>query len=318
MKFLVSIILCTYNRSQHLKNTLDSIIVQEKDDGFDFEIIVVDNNSKDDTRAIVESYMPRFIGNLKYCLEVKQGKSYALNRGVQEARGDIVAFTDDDVLVDSHWLYHLIECFEKYGCDGVGGRVLPVFPQGAPRWIKDNPHKAAGAVVIYDHGEQTKKHENSMELFIGANYAFRQGAFTQCGTFRTDLKFGGIAVGEDREFIRRLIKAGKVLYYCGQALVWHPVNLNRLGFKHMVRWHMALGRSVARVESEKQNKKISYYWGIPEYLFRRVTTDFLFLVLNFFNWLMFWRYFRSFFYSLGMMSEYWTISKKKTRGSQDG
>ena len=210
------------------------------------EIIVADNNSGDDTKRVVEKYVSQFPERIKYLFEPRQGKSYALNRGIQEAKGDILAFTDDDVLVDPYWLAHLVECFEKYGCDGVGGRVVPVYPDQTPQWIRDNSVKLAGIVVVADYGEETKPYGKPMDPFIGSNYAFKRKVFNDCGLFRVDLGPGARAMGEDTELIERLSAKGYSLYYCGAAVVRHPVDLGRLRLDYIAKWHMALGRFAAR------------------------------------------------------------------------
>lgn len=310
MKELISIVIATYNRSSQLSNVLDSLIGQESDDSFVFEILVVDNNSRDETRAVSESYANRAQGachRIRYVFEPAQGKPFALNRGIREAQGKIIAFTDDDVIIDKRWLMSIVQCFREFDCDGVGGRVLPVYPKETPAWVKENPQKAAGTVVIYDYGDLVLKHEAAMEQFIGANYAFRRDIFAQCGVFRTDFKFDGLAVGEDREFVRRLIKEKKVLYYCGRALIWHPVDLKRLRLGHVIRWHMALGRCAAINEYE-EGRPLVYCLGIPRYLIKGIIGDFLYMLVNLFHRMAFWNYFRGFFRKLGMIQEYRSLS----------
>jgi len=304
MKNSLSVIIATYNRSQSLAKTLESFLLQNIDDTFDYELIVVDNNSKDGTKEAVASFESRFKGKLRYLFEPISGKSHALNKGIKEAGGDILVFTDDDVQLDFCWLESLFDCFKKQSCDGVGGRVLPVYPNGTPRWVRESPHQAAGAVVIYDYGEESREFSRStMDLFIGANYAFKRKVFDECGSFRTDLSFGRIALGEDIEFINRLLKKNKVLYYCGKALVWHPVDLRRLNLGHVARWNVALGRFAAR--EEKEEGRVSAFWfGIPKYLFRGVLIDGILLLPNIFSKKNFYHFWRSLFRKLGMISEY--------------
>jgi len=317
----VSVIIAAYNRCEDLKKVLEGLLAQRGEGKFTYEVIVVDNNSTDATRRSVESCIPKFSSpeskngclGLKYLFEARQGKSYALNRGIREAKGDILAFTDDDVLVDPYWLVRLVECFEKYGCDGVGGRVIPVYPDRTPRWIKDNPTKLAGVVVIADYGEETKPYGKPMDRFIGSNYAFKRQVFDGCGLFRVDLGPGtSVVVGEDTEIIDRLAKKGKSLYYCGGALIHHPVNLGRLSLKHIAKWHMALGRFAARREMADDRQRFIMYLGIPRYLIKGVVKDGLFLILSMFNRLRFFNRLRGFFRKAGMIKEYRRSVTKKT------
>ncbi len=315
----VSVIITAYNRCEDLKKVLEGLLAQRVEGKFAYEVIVVDNNSTDATKQAVESYMPKFSSpenkdgclGLKYLFEARQGKSYALNRGIEETQGDIVAFTDDDVLVDPYWLYQLTECFEKYGCDGVGGRVIPVYPPQTPKWIRYNPVKLAGVVVISDYGEETKPYGKPMGPFIGSNYAFKRQVFDECGLFRVDLGPGAPAMGEDTEMVDRVANKGKILYYCGAALIRHPVDLGRLRLKYIAKWHTALGRFAARKEMKSTNTHFVCYFGVPRYLLKGFLKDALLLIPSAFNKLYFYNRLRGLFRKAGMISEYRLLSKKR-------
>lgn len=308
----VSVIITAYNRCEDLKKVLEGLLAQKVEGKFAYEVLVVDNNSTDATRQAVESYIPKFASSEtvdgcfgpRYIFEARQGKSYALNRGIQEARGDILAFTDDDVLIDPYWLYRLIECFEKYGCDGVGGRVVPVYPDRTPKWIRDNPVKLAGIVVVADYGEETRPFGKPMDPFIGSNYAFKRKVFDDCGLFRVDLGPGATAMGEDTEFIERLIAKGYSLYYCGAAVVRHPVDLGRLRLNYIAKWHMALGRFAARREMEDARQRFVMCLGVPRYLLKGFLKDVSLLIPSAFNKLYFYNRLRGLFRKAGMISEY--------------
>jgi glycosyltransferase involved in cell wall biosynthesis len=102
-----SVIICTYNRSGSLERTLASLARMELRDSADWELLVVDNNSKDDTRVVVDGFTRASGVNCRYIFEKEQGLSHARNRGIREAKGEIIAFTDDDVLLDRHWLKNI-------------------------------------------------------------------------------------------------------------------------------------------------------------------------------------------------------------------
>lgn len=126
-KNLISVIICTYNRHESLKDTLNSLITQERDGSFDYEVIVVDNNSNDETKRIVNAYELQANDKLKYLFEPKQGKSYALNRGILESRGEAIAFTDDDAVADRNWVREIWLTFKMFNCDGVGESKTNLF-----------------------------------------------------------------------------------------------------------------------------------------------------------------------------------------------
>jgi glycosyltransferase involved in cell wall biosynthesis len=300
----ISVVIATYNRSDSLKQVLNQLLVQEVPADISLDVVVVDNNSKDNTRQVVESYIPLFSRRLSYLFEGRQGKPFALNLGIKESHGDFVAFTDDDVNLDKKWLGSLAECFKKNDCDGVGGRVLPIYPDNTPQWLKDYPHQAAGIVVIYDvPGESRKLNPSSMDLFIGANFAFRRSVLEECGLFRTDLIFGKVAVGEDLELIERLIKRNKVLYFSTDVQVWHPVDLQRARLNRVGQWHIALGMFAARMESET-NEKFTCMFGVPRYILKGLFKEFFLMVVSMFNWMAFFKHYRSFYRFVGMVKEY--------------
>ncbi|OGX24084.1 MAG: hypothetical protein A2787_01565 [Omnitrophica WOR_2 bacterium RIFCSPHIGHO2_01_FULL_48_9] len=272
----LSVIVATYNRAQTLQKTLESILNQKTLGAFDFEIILVDNNSNDNTKEIVEALKKKAGGRLRYFFEPKQGKAFAINKGIGEAKGEILAFTDDDAVVDELWLWNIFECFKVHRCDGLGGRILPEYPQGTPQWIKDHSRKLSGPIVYYDYGEDNKKFEKPMLEFLGANFAFTKNVFEQFGVLRTDIGPGsGINLGEDTEITNRLLRARKSLYYCGKAVVWHPVDPQRMRLQYLARWYKSLGRYYVRVDGNSLPEKgLVRYWGIPRYLIREIILGF--------------------------------------------
>ena len=313
----VCVILATYNRAKLLNLVLNDLKDQQLDGSCSVEVLIVDNSSKDETKSVVDGFLlelkkqsNQFI-EFRYIFEPAQGKSHALNRGIKEASADIVAFTDDDVTIDSKWLWSMVNCFKEHNCDCVGGRVLPVYPPNTPAWVKEYRRQMAGVVVLYDYGEETKEYDSSMDLFIGANYAFKRSVFEECGLFRIDLSPGRAPVGEDLEFVQRLVDKNKKIYYCGQALMWHPVNLERMKFKNTAHWHKELGRYAARSELERESKRFTYWFGVPRYLIKGIIKDFFLLLVSFYHRRIFFNSTRTFFRKYGMIQEYRSIYKEK-------
>ncbi len=302
---ILSIIISTYNRSKALAKTIESILGQQPSGRFDYELLLIDNNSADDTKDVIEKYAAGAGGKIRHFFEPVPGKCHAQNMAIREAKGEILVFTDDDVIADSHWLETIGECFLTQPCDGVGGKVLPIFPENTPDWVKNNAVKMAGGVVIYDMGEESRPFDNNtMERFIGANFAFRRKVFEECGLFRTDLGPGKGVIGEDTEFFYRLLNMNKKLYYCSKAVVWHPVDLKRLHLRHLARWHIALGRFSARREKEETKEKFVYYFGIPRYLLAGVFRDLGGMIVHCLDRIQFFKHFRGFFRKVGMIDEY--------------
>ena len=131
----ITVILCTYNRCESLMKALASIALSHMPESVAWEVLVVDNNSHDRTRDVVADFCVRYPGRFRYLFERQPGKSHALNRGIAEAQGDVLAFMDDDVRVEPMWLQNLTAALLKGRLAGCGGRVLPEWNSVPPRWL---------------------------------------------------------------------------------------------------------------------------------------------------------------------------------------
>jgi glucosyl-dolichyl phosphate glucuronosyltransferase len=263
---MITVIVCTYNRCESLRKTLSSLGQLSAADG-SWELVVVDNNSDDDTAEVVRRFAETSSFPTRYFFEIKQGLSYARNAGIRAARGEIIAFTDDDVEVDPHWLSELQRTFDQFECIGVGGRIVAVWTCGKPSWLAtDGPHSfRSGTVISFDQG--TKPCELRIPP-VGANMAFKKVAFERYGLFRTDLGKRGNdpMIGEETEFCARLARARERLVYAPNAIVHHPVAKVRLTKTHFQSHYFHYGRYSARTNSVPDNAKA--YFGVPRYLFR--------------------------------------------------
>ena len=103
----ICVILCTYNRASRLAEALKSIMASALPADVEWKILVVDNNSTDQTRNVATEFCDRYPSRFRYLFEPRQGKSHALNAALQESRAEILAFTDDDVTVEPEWLRNL-------------------------------------------------------------------------------------------------------------------------------------------------------------------------------------------------------------------
>jgi glycosyltransferase involved in cell wall biosynthesis len=270
---VISIVICTYNRCKQLQKVLQDLATLLVPSGLVWEVIIIDNNSTDQTRSTIEQFIQRTSISIRYVVEVEQGLSYARNRGIREARGDLIAFTDDDVKLDPQWLTAIVEAVAAYPhAMGFGGRVLPIFSGQLPSWFATaGPYRLSGFYPVYDRGEEVRScTEVGMYTPSGANCFFRTSAFQRYGLFRTDLGYvGGRTLGhEDSEFSYRLLRHGEDVMYIPKVVVYHPVEENRLTRSFMLRWAYWAGRGAARRnDSPEQGVLIK---GIPRYLIRRL------------------------------------------------
>jgi glucosyl-dolichyl phosphate glucuronosyltransferase len=257
----ITVILCTYNRAHRICAALESVLASVLSPGGEWEVLVVDNNSKDQTRAAVNEFCLRFPGRVRYLFEAQQGLSNARNAGIREARGEIIAFTDDDVTMEPAWLQNLTASLHDGPWVGAGGRILPPKDFTPPDWLTldGGAMDSSGVLALFDLG--TVPGELKKAPF-GANMTFRKSVFEKYGGFRPDLGRCGNSLisNEDTEFGERLMVAGERFRYQPSAVVYHPVTKERLCKKYFLAWWFAHGRAMFR-----QAGKRPPVWGIPRH-----------------------------------------------------
>ncbi len=302
---MLSVIIATHNRCASLGNVLKGLLEQ---DGFpldiDYEIIVVDNNSTDETKHVVESFMDKTGNRLKYFFDPVRGKAHALNCGIRESKGEILVFTDDDVIVDNKWIFYIDEAFKKFPIDAMGGRVLPVYPQATPSWVRDNNELLRCLVVRHDYGGGIKCYDESMASFVGSNMAIKRRLCIGKYLFEDKLGVGTGRRGEDTEFFRRLRETGKKILYCGKALVWHPVDRGKMTLKYIAQWHMAYGRYCTVREMMWKGEGFFCHGKMFCYLGVDTIRRTLGLIFSIFHRRTFLYHWNCFFTNVGMVIEY--------------
>ncbi len=259
-----TVIIVTYNRCQSLAKTLESVAGSLLPKSVEWEVLVVDNNSTDQTRQIVEDFRVSHSGRFRYLREPNPGKSYGLNAGIVASRGDILAFIDDDVTVESTWLQNLTAVLLSGEWAGAGGRILLDRNFAPPSWLAlDGPWNMGGMLAGFDLGD---KPGELHEAPYGTNMAFHKRLFEKHGLFRTDLGPSPNREiprpNEDTEFGRRLLAAGERLYYAPSAVVHHPVPQERLKREYFLAWWFDYGRARTR-----EKGKGAPVWGIRRHFF---------------------------------------------------
>ncbi|HEY1576112.1 MAG TPA: glycosyltransferase [Terracidiphilus sp.] len=239
---MITVILCTYNRCESLAAALKSLAASRLPSTVDWEILVVDNNSNDGTREVVEEFCDRHASRFRYLFEPKQGKSHALNAGVQHSQSEILAFADDDAVVAADWLWNLTSSLRDGSHSGAGGRIIPTWTRPRPRWLSEDAPHTVGPFVSFDDGPEAGPLTRAP---YGANMAFCREVFEKYGDFRTDLgpRPGNEIRCEDIEFAERLLNAGERLRYEPSAVVYHPVPENRVTKRFMRSWWFWSGYS---------------------------------------------------------------------------
>ena len=219
----VSIVLCTFNRAQLLGPALDAVLSQTEGSP-PYEVLVVDNNSRDHTRELVQQRQATAGPRLRYVFEAQQGLSFARNAGIAHARGDLVAFTDDDIRVAPNWVSSIQKAFDTHAdVDCVGGRILPEWSAPPPRWLTRDTW--VGALALQDYGPERFSVDPANPVCLaGANLLFRKQVFDGIGAFSTE--FGSRS--EDTELMTRFWSSGRRAMYVPEVAVAAPVSEDRL------------------------------------------------------------------------------------------
>ncbi len=259
----ISVIVCTFNRAASLRNTLESLRGQIVPAWVGWEVVIVDNNSRDDTPKVVEGFAFHAAFPLRYVREERQGLSNARNRGIAESRGRHIAFTDDDVIAPPGWATALLEGFEKGGWDAIGGRVLLHGDWPLPRWLKP---ELWGFLACLDYGDAEMPLTEIEKPFFGANMAFRREVFERLGGFDPELGRNGAVLigGEEIDLFHRMLAAGMRVAYQPKAAVRHAVDPKRFRKNYFRSIHYNDGRTTGLRRKDLNGRA---FLGIPLFLF---------------------------------------------------
>jgi len=280
-----TVLIATYNRARFLDRTLDSIRALEVAAGRRWEVLVVDNNSSDDTRAVVERQARDFPVPLLYRFEPRQGRSNALNAGIGASRAAIVAMTDDDVRVDPEWL--------EAACAAIGHRTSPIAYAGGPvrpmwespppSWLDLTRGDLWGTIAIQDHGSAPFIYEEARKVPLGANLAVRREMFDTVGTFRADLgrTSGRLLLGQEvPELLLRARPAGFRGMYVPAMQVHHHIPSSRLTRRYFRRWWFGKGVSRAALDRMQPVTELGldlrmtpHVLGLPRFMYGSALRD---------------------------------------------
>ena len=272
-----SVVIATYNRGDELRRTLHSLTGLRTQDR---EIIVVDNNSTDDTPAVVREAAATSSTPIRYVHERVQGRSAALNAGIAAAEGQIIVTTDDDVRVEADWLEQAGAALDSLQCDYIGGRVLPLWGGPRPRWLSDRSGPHWAVIALLDYGREP--FELTAKMPLGVNMAFRRQVFDVVGGWdpRVGRKAGTLLGQEVREWCIRARTRGVRGYYAPHLVVQHVIPADRLNKRYFRRWFYWRGISRALLfqqqgldmESPQETRhdftRVPRIGGTPRYLFR--------------------------------------------------
>ncbi len=273
MPIKLSVIICTYNREKYIPGLLESLTKQTFDKS-EYEIVFVNNNSNDNTSEICLEFSknnPKYI--FRYYNEPKQGLSHARNRGIREAKSDILIFIDDDALACENYLKEIASFFAKYK-DAVagGGKILPKYESYRPDWMSVFLEPVMSVINL---GEKIKKFYGG-KFPIGANMYFRKEIFEEIGTFNTKLGRTGknMLGGEEKDLFNKLRHNNHNVYYLPKAWIYHIIPAVRLTVDFIKKQALGIGFSekiraerISKAELMKSYFKELLKWGASIMLF---------------------------------------------------
>ncbi len=238
----LSIIIATFNRSAQLRRTLQSLVGQTVSPS-DWEVVVVDNNSADNTPQVFAKFAADHRElNLRMVAEPRQGLSWARNRGMAEARGEVLAIIDDDEEVNAEFVAAYLDFFARNPSVAMaGGRVVPVYETERPRWMTRWTERPIAGTL--DLGRRERPFTRGYPA--GGNLAVRRWVIESYGGFDTSLGRTGTALigGEEKEFFHRISTHGIVAWYTPQAIIYHIIPPEKLTPDYFRRLALGVGRS---------------------------------------------------------------------------
>jgi glycosyltransferase involved in cell wall biosynthesis len=276
----VSVVICTYNRATLLRETLAAVEAMTPPDDCLVEVVVVDNNSTDNTPAVIAEAAAQSRFPIVSLHEKRQGKSFALNVALAHATGDVLALTDDDVRPAHDWLTRIVANFRARDVTFVFGKVRPRWSRLPPPELLLTPAQAIwGPLAIVDYGDVPAIYHpaaDGQRLPIGANLAFSRAALVAIGGWRTDLgKVNNTLLsGEDHEIFMRLrrfnLYAG---YYDPDIVVGHYVPRQRLTRRYFRQWFYWHGKTQALMFNdlypELDMTRVPRLFGVPRFAIRQ-------------------------------------------------
>lgn len=223
----LSIIVCTYNRERYIEETL-KLLSDQSIEKSGYEVLVIDNNSTDNTKSICEKFTKQSgHSNFHYFLETNQGHTFSRNRGIKEAKGQYLAFLDDDAWVENTYCEEIIKFFTRHpDVSALGGKIIPLYEGNEPVWMT----KFLWPLVAgLDMGGEIKEFKRS-KYPIGANMAFGASVFKDYGLFNVELgrRGKGLEGGDEKDIIYRLKRDHKKVVYVPSIVARHIIPDSRI------------------------------------------------------------------------------------------
>lgn len=225
---MLTVIICTYNRAKYIGGLLESVAANDLAKSA-YEIVLVDNNCTDNTREICEVFATKHKDvNFRYVVESEQGLSAARNKGIKEAKGDVLVYIDDDALVDTDYLRTYAEWFEMHPeTMGCGGPIEPLYETEEPAWM--TPYTKALLTGWMNYGDKVREYPRG-RYPGGGNAAYRKEVFEKAGLFNTALgrKGGNLMGSEEKDIFDKMHTQHMQVLYLPTPVLHHIIPQTKL------------------------------------------------------------------------------------------
>lgn len=263
----VTVAICTWNRAALLHDTLTRLAALRVPPGLDWEVLVINNNSTDDTETVLARHLGAGVLPLRYEFEPKQGHVHARNRALDESRSDLIIWTDDDVDPDPGWLATACATFERHPrASAVGGHIDPWFPTEPDADLAAVFPPLRTGYCGVDHGP-VERELGPNEWIYGANMAFRRAAVVG---LRFDTRTGrsGVSLnsGDDIAYLEAVRARGGTVIWSPQMRLRHYVEPSRMTLAYLRRFYHDTARATVLAASEPP---VPMLFGLPRWLVRQ-------------------------------------------------
>lgn len=250
----ISVCICTFKRPSLLKRLLDKLETQVTEGLFSYSVVIADNDYKETGRPVVSDFASRSSIPINYCVEPEQNIALARNKALENAKGDFIAFIDDDEFPKKDWLYNLFKTCNVYGVDGVLGPVRPYFEHKPPQWvIKGKFFERPTHLTGYKMDWTETRTGNLLfrkSILKGLKYPFRA-------------EFG--TGSEDIDFFRRMINHDGAFVWCNEAVVYETVPPARFKRSYLLRLALLRGGNSFKLRERLKRSLFKSFIAIPLY-----------------------------------------------------
>jgi glycosyltransferase involved in cell wall biosynthesis len=265
---MLTVLVATYDGAKTLPEVLKAYCAVESPDG-DWKLVIIDNGSTDATKEIIAAFHHRL--PLTYVYEPKPGKNTALNTGLSSLAGDLVVFTDDDVLPQPDWLRHFrVTADSQTSFSLFGGPILPKWECPPEDWLLTWVPLSPTFTIL----DSLEEGPISPRLIFGPNMAIRADIF-QSG-YRFDETIGpngsNYAMGSETEFLRRLGKAGYKAWHCKKASVAHIIRALQMNEEWVLARAVRYGRGQYQLAAKDSPQSSRAVLGVPMSLLLSILT----------------------------------------------